>query len=152
MTWPDVVPQFAARRDALRPVHDQRRGDAAFVRPDLVPAERRVAGAGPARPKAQKRRARAGAAVRSWPSPRTMSVASAPLSDRKKMTRVVQRAHAAELVEHAPDLPIHAVHHRGVDGHLRRLEPLLLVRQLSSRERRARPRRDRACSSTSGLK
>ena len=42
------VPHLAARRDARRPVDDQRIGDAALVRLALPPAERRVAGDRPA--------------------------------------------------------------------------------------------------------
>ena len=38
---------------------------------------------------------------------------------------VLERAHRAELVEHPADLLIHAVDHRGVDRHLRGLEPAL---------------------------
>src|SRR5262249_693905 len=54
MPW--RVSQFPAYRDALWPLHDQRGRDAAFVDPGLVPAERRVGQARPARPDAQERR------------------------------------------------------------------------------------------------
>ena len=70
----------------------------------------------------------------SCPSPRTMSVASAPLSERKKTT-VSSSAHRADLVEHAANLAIHPIDHRRVDRHLRGLESLLLVGQFFPRHR-----------------
>ena len=44
--------------------------------------------------------------------------------------RVLEGAHRLDLVEHAADLPVHAVDHRGVDRHLGRLESLLLLGQV----------------------
>ena len=41
--------------------------------------------------------------------------------------RVLEGTHRAELVQHPADLAIHPVDHRGVNGHLRRLEFALLV-------------------------
>ena len=75
-------------------------------------------------------RAEPGGASGSWPSPRTMISALAPLSERNKTSVFVERAHRLELVEHAADLAVHAVDHRRVDGHLRRLERPLLGGQL----------------------
>ena len=151
MTWPGVVPQFAAGGDALRPVDDQRRGDAAFVHPGLVPAERRVghASTSPARGRGASPPSPAGAAG-SWPSPRTMISALAPLSERKRISVLSKRLHRAELVEDAADLAVHAVDHRRVDRHLRRLKRALLVGQLVPGQRAGSPRWGRAVLIASG--
>ena len=128
-----VVAQFASGRDARGPVHDQRRGDAALVDPDLVPAERRVARAGPARTQAQERppRTRVGA-PRSWPSPRTSIVGVRAVVGQEEDHRVVERVHGPQLFEHAADLAVHPVDHRRVDRHLGRLEPSAARRSVRS--------------------
>ena len=42
---------------------------------------------------------------------------------------VLEGAHAAKLIQHPADLPVHAVDHGGMDGHLRRLKLALPGRQ-----------------------
>ena len=45
--------------------------------------------------------------------------------------RIVEGAHGAKLPEHAADLAVHAINHRGVDRHFDRLELALLVGQVA---------------------
>src|SRR6185436_18006202 len=58
------VPQFSSRRNALRPMQDERSRDTAFVHPCLVAAERRVCHRGPSWAETEKRRARSALRVR----------------------------------------------------------------------------------------
>ena len=48
------LPQITAGRESLGPVHHQRRGDAPFVHPCFVTAQRSVGAAGPTGPQAEK--------------------------------------------------------------------------------------------------
>ena len=48
-----AMPKLSAARDALGPVYNQRRGDAAFVNPSLVAAERSIGRGRPSRTKAK---------------------------------------------------------------------------------------------------
>ncbi len=73
------------RGDPLRPVHNEWRGDAPFVRPDFVAAERGVTRVDQPGPRHKKEAAEPGEAARSWPSPRTITVASVPLSEKNMM-------------------------------------------------------------------
>jgi len=52
---------------------------------------------------------------------------------REEDQRVFNGAHRLELRDHAADLLIHAVHHRGVDRHLRGLKLALSAGQLAPR-------------------
>ena len=83
MPW--IVAQLAAGRDALRPVHDQRRADAAFVYVGLVQPKRRVGRAGPGGTEAEERLGRAGRRGLVVPSPRIICSPLAPLSETKKI-------------------------------------------------------------------
>ena len=119
MTWPGACRRSRRAADALRPVDDQRRGDAAFVDPRLVPAERRVAQARPARPEAEERRRRCRTR-----HGRVVAVAAdhdlgaRAVVGQEEDSVLSSGCIASELVEHAADLAVHAVDHRRVDGHL----------------------------------
>ena len=64
------------------------------------------------------------------PAAADMISALAPLSDAKRI-RCFRRLSLFQLFDHPADFPVHGVDHRSVNGHLGRLESLLLCGQLS---------------------
>jgi hypothetical protein len=123
------MPQLAAAGDARRPMDDQGRRDAAFMRPDLVPAERGVRDGGAARPEAKEcvLRSRRGGLVVAGAAHHHLGARA--IIGEKKDERIVKGAHRFQLLQHAADLAIHAIDHRSVYRLLFRLKALLLGSQ-----------------------
>ena len=133
-------PKFTASLNAFWPMYDQRRGSAAFVNPGFVPAKRRVRASGPTRPQAQITAGRTGRSIGIVPIIADHDLGTRPVVGQKENHRVLKRPHRFELSENAADLLIHAVDHRGMDRHFRRLEfPLLLVKSFQASGRLTSP-------------
>ena len=54
---------------------------------------------------------------------------------KKNHQRIFPLTHLADLIEDSTDFNVHAMNHRRVDGHLRRLKLLLLVGKTVPRKR-----------------
>ena len=95
--------------------------------PGLVAAEGGIGGAGPAGAQTEE----GGSGPRG--GGRIVTIAThhdfrpRPVVRQEEDQGIVQCVHAPDLVEHSANLAIHAIYHRRMDGHLRRLEFVLLV-------------------------
>ena len=123
------VPQLALRGDALRPVGDEWRADAAFVRPDFVSAEGRVRHGRATGSEAEIGQARTQRHGLVMAQAAHHHLGAGAIVGEKQDERVLHRVHRLKLRQHPADLLVHAVDHRGVDGLFRGLKLLLLVRE-----------------------
>ena len=83
----------------------------------------------PAGPEAQVRRRPIPAARRIVAVAADHDLGAGPVVGQEEDQRVVERVHRPDLIDDAADLAVHAIDHRRVNRHLRRLERLLLVGQ-----------------------
>ena len=123
--------QFAVGGDARRPGGDEGRADAAFVHPGLMATMRRVGGAGEAGADAQVSRGATQGGLLVVAAVADHDLGAGAVVGREEDDGVLVGAHGFELGDDAADLRIHAVDHRGVDGHLGGLEAALLVGEFS---------------------
>ena len=121
------VAQFALGADAGGPMHDERRADAAFVNPRLVPAKGRITGTGKPRPEAQIAFGTAGRYGWIMPVVANHHLGAGTIVGGKENDGVGVCVHRLELRDDAPDLLIHAVHHGGVKRHFGCLKAVLFI-------------------------
>ena len=101
--------------DARRPVRNQRRADAAFVREVFVAAEGRVVQRGPGH--AEEDIAVRSAEIRALRDATRTAFGVAAVVAHEKDERVFQHPTILQPGDHAADALIHAVEHGGVDRH-----------------------------------
>ena len=94
-----------------------------------MPAERRVAHASTSRDRGRETSpAEPGGADRIVSVAADHDLGARAVVGQKEDERVVPRAHRAKLIQHATDFAVHAIDHRGVNRHLRRLKLALAPR------------------------
>ena len=130
-----LLAQLPPRLNPGRPVDDPGRGDAPFVRPHLVAAKGRVGSGRPTGTEAEKALRRAGGGGRIVPPATHHDLRRGAIVAGKENQRVVPGAHRADLLNHAPHLPIERLHHRRIDRHFFSLKCLLLGRERLPRQR-----------------
>ena len=130
-----LLAQLPPRLNPGRPVDDPGRGDAPFVRPHLVAAKGGVGGGRPTGTEAEKALRRAGGGGRIVPPATHHDLRRGAIVAGKENQRVVPGAHRADLLNHAPHLPIERLHHRRIDRHFFSLKCLLLGRERLPRQR-----------------
>jgi len=105
----------SARRNAPRPTHDQRRGNAAFVGEMLEPAERRTAERGPVHAEIQIRVGSAWRLAVEPPVGTTLGVGTVVRQEQDH--RVVEHAAGFQSLDQLSYVRVDGVNHRGVNSH-----------------------------------
>ena len=129
------VAEFTVSGDASGPGGDEGRADPAFVHPGLMTAVRGVGGAGEAGPEAEVGCGAAHGGLLIVAAVAYHNLGAGAVVGGEEDKGVLVGAHGLELGDDTTDLLVHAVDHRGVDGHLRGLEAALLGGERVPRQR-----------------
>ena len=131
MAW--RLSQRAPLADAPWPVHDEWRGDAPFVHPGLVTAERCVGQRGPTRADAEKRRPGSAQGIGLMSVAAHHHLRASAIIRKEQQQRVVEVAHGLELADDPADFLIHPIHHGCVDRHFVGLKTALAAGEVRPR-------------------
>jgi hypothetical protein len=110
-----IPAQFSTCLDALRPLHNEWRRDTALVHPRLVHPEGRVGDGRPAWAEAQEGLGRSGRCRRIMAVTPNHHLRARPIVRQEHNDGVLERVHGTNLIDHATNLPVHAIDHRRVD-------------------------------------
>ena len=126
--------QRAPLADTPWPVHDEWRGDAPFVHPGLVTAERCVGQRRPTRADAEKRRPGSAQGIGLMSVAAHHHLCAGTIVRKEQNQRVLEVAHGLELLDDSADFLIHPIHHGCVDRHFVSLETALAAGEFRPRQ------------------
>ena len=132
MAW--RLSQRAPLADTPWPVHDEWRGDAPFVRPSLVTAERCVGQRRPTWADAEKRRPGPAQGIGLMSVTAHHHLGAGTIIRKEQQQRVVEVAHGLELADDPADFLIHPIHHGRVDRHFVGLKTALAAGEVRPRQ------------------
>ncbi len=126
--------QRAVVGDALRPMGDEWSGNAPFMHPGLVTAERRVRQRGPTWADTEKRSTGSAQGIGMMSVAAHHDLCAGTIVRKEQNQRVVEVTHGLELVDDPADFLIHPIHHGRMDRHLVGLKTALAAGQFRPRQ------------------
>ena len=126
--------QRAVVGDALRPMGDEWSGNAPFMHPGLVTAERRVRQRGPTWADAEKRSTGSAQGVGMMSVAAHHHLCAGTIVRKEQNQRVLEVAHGLELADDPADFLIHSIHHGRMDRHFVGLKTALAAGQFPPRQ------------------